>query len=445
MLTRLMVRNFKSIGEPGVDIELRPLTIFVGPNGGGKSSILEALAFLAQNVGSSTRELRTAGHLVEYPRLSAIAHRGDLSRRISIGLASSKTLDSYRLQLRPDTGEAAQGSVRVGHPTRLLVLEGDLRKGHVAYWTEGDKKHGLPGSNEMQVLGAVVTNALGLGKVTMQVPPSLRRATEGEGAVTHRPASSSKGNGEALDWWASVRDTYVSELHENLYLLSGMRGTVPAQISTSQEASWIGRNGEHVLVLLSRIGSLVYADVNERVQHWVSRFELAKVWAGVTASNVLAGQFVDPVLNLPLNLNLASQGSRQVLSVIVQLFWAKPGSIVMIEEPELSLHPEAQEKLPALFAAAIKDGKQVMITTHSRDLLMALTEAVKAGLPAKDIAVYEINKEPETGTVAHRLEVTEEGYVAGWVPSFVKVDKRMVERRIGKPGDKRRQRSNARN
>ena len=44
MLSRLVVKNFKSIGEPGVDLELKPLTILVGPNGSGKSSIFEAVA-----------------------------------------------------------------------------------------------------------------------------------------------------------------------------------------------------------------------------------------------------------------------------------------------------------------------------------------------------------------------------------------------------------------
>ena len=48
MLSRVVIKNFKSIGEPGVDLALKPLTLLVGPNGGGKSSILEAIAVTAQ-------------------------------------------------------------------------------------------------------------------------------------------------------------------------------------------------------------------------------------------------------------------------------------------------------------------------------------------------------------------------------------------------------------
>ena len=34
MLSRVKIQNFKSIGEPGVDLEFKPLTLLVGPNGG---------------------------------------------------------------------------------------------------------------------------------------------------------------------------------------------------------------------------------------------------------------------------------------------------------------------------------------------------------------------------------------------------------------------------
>ena len=37
MLKEVSISNFKSIGEPGIEgLELKPLTLLVGPNGGGK-------------------------------------------------------------------------------------------------------------------------------------------------------------------------------------------------------------------------------------------------------------------------------------------------------------------------------------------------------------------------------------------------------------------------
>ena len=34
MLSRAIIKNFNNIGEPSVDLELKPLTLLVGPNGG---------------------------------------------------------------------------------------------------------------------------------------------------------------------------------------------------------------------------------------------------------------------------------------------------------------------------------------------------------------------------------------------------------------------------
>lgn len=46
-LAKIMIRNFKCIND--LSIELAPLTIFVGKNGSGKTSILEAIALFAQS------------------------------------------------------------------------------------------------------------------------------------------------------------------------------------------------------------------------------------------------------------------------------------------------------------------------------------------------------------------------------------------------------------
>jgi energy-coupling factor transporter ATP-binding protein EcfA2 len=55
MLRRVRARNFKAIGDTGIDMELLPLTLLVGENGSGKSSILEAIGVFAQSALPSNR------------------------------------------------------------------------------------------------------------------------------------------------------------------------------------------------------------------------------------------------------------------------------------------------------------------------------------------------------------------------------------------------------
>ena len=52
VIKKVVIKNFKCIKE--LELELAPLTILVGPNSSGKSSILEALALMAQCAKSMT-------------------------------------------------------------------------------------------------------------------------------------------------------------------------------------------------------------------------------------------------------------------------------------------------------------------------------------------------------------------------------------------------------
>ena len=71
MLSKVKIGNFKSIEE--LELQLAPLTIFVGPNSSGKSNVLESIAILAQTTrleSSITRSLEGSlrhGAFIQYP------------------------------------------------------------------------------------------------------------------------------------------------------------------------------------------------------------------------------------------------------------------------------------------------------------------------------------------------------------------------------------------
>lgn len=84
MLTRLGVKNFKSIGDqPGVDLKLKPLTVLVGPNGAGKSSILQSLVLLRQSIRHGELNLQGPLKLGDF---SDVVFNHSLDRRISMNL-----------------------------------------------------------------------------------------------------------------------------------------------------------------------------------------------------------------------------------------------------------------------------------------------------------------------------------------------------------------------
>jgi predicted ATPase len=127
-------------------------------------------------------------------------------------------------------------------------------------------------------------------------------------------------------------------------------------------------------------------------------------------------------MNVNLNTTLAGFGSRQILSIITQIFWSEPGSVIMIEEPEISLHPENQVLLHELFSEAIAEDRQIICSTHSPFFVLALSRIVKRELlPLKDIAVYHVEKGKD-GTHIKPLKLNKHGFIVSGVPSFMKVE-----------------------
>lgn len=82
----------------------------------------------------------------------------------------------------------------------------------------------------------------------------------------------------------------------------------------------------------------------------------------------------------------AGSGEVAVASCVVQVLGAKDGTLLLLDEPEVSLHPGAQERLLAFLARMAKEKKiQVVFSTHSPHLISALPDdAIKTFYQAPD-------------------------------------------------------------
>lgn len=76
-------------------------------------------------------------------------------------------------------------------------------------------------------------------------------------------------------------------------------------------------------------------------------------------------------------------GLTYVLPILISLISAKPGDIIILENPEAHIHPAGQRKLGELIAQVGHKGVQVIVETHSDHIMNGIRIAVKKDLAHK--------------------------------------------------------------
>jgi hypothetical protein len=118
-------------------------------------------------------------------------------------------------------------------------------------------------------------------------------------------------------------------------------------------------------------------------------------------------------------------GISQVLPVVVESFYVAPHSTVIIEQPELHLHPRVQSELADLFVAAshaYQNGRnrctQFLIESHSEHFLQRLQRRIAEGkLKPEEVALY-FCEPGSQGSELHELQVNLYGDIENWPVDF---------------------------
>lgn len=82
-------------------------------------------------------------------------------------------------------------------------------------------------------------------------------------------------------------------------------------------------------------------------------------------------------------------GVSYLAKVLIACLRAKPGDVLMIENPEIHLHPAAQSRLGHFFCYIVKAGIQLIIETHCEHMLNRIRyEIFEETYPDKDFILY---------------------------------------------------------
>ncbi|KUO75234.1 MAG: hypothetical protein APF81_01145 [Desulfosporosinus sp. BRH_c37] len=142
----------------------------------------------------------------------------------------------------------------------------------------------------------------------------------------------------------------------------------------------------------------------------------------VTAKNTGSDNYVSLLFGDKATLHQTNvgYGVSFVLPIIVAGLIADKNSILVIENPELHLHPKAQSNLASFLAVVAASGVQVIIETHSEHVVNGFRKAVlneNNPLKSSDLSInyFEVNE------VCHiqKVELNEKAEITHWPCGFL--------------------------
>lgn len=398
MLQQIRLENFKGFKQAVVDFGR--IMVLIGPNGTGKSSISHALMVLRQSIGRDRLILN--GPLMNLGDFSDVLNKEATNMQVrigvSVGVADYKSLNipenasfSYDAYFSP---QVIGFDATISSPTEKHL---------VAKWKSGQAGSVEPRSLVRQDLpsGSVVELS---AKSDIARPFSISGGSHESGLEDEYEAFVEKIN--------ELISSIAIEL-DRVYYVPAIRGLERADYELVEQPTIDFRPGENAQ--LASTFAYKGKDIEEIVSTWAQ-----SITGSNLASELIPGRKVGiESYAVPEGIPLIGDGfgTNQLVQLLLTLAITPAKSLLDIEEPEIHLHPKAQEKLCDILVKTAKDeDKQIIVTTHSERILYSFVSAVRNGTLTRDeLAIYYFE---EKGEEPRRVEQDECGDIYDWGKNF---------------------------
>lgn len=417
MLTHLKLENFKIWRNTG-PIHLAPITLLLGTNSSGKSSLIQSLLLIRQTVKCDDPNLDlnlgnpdaddsvTLGQFKDLLCRHGAASETTLATQVGIefrwseqGQAESSTLFSARYSKGP-AGSAELAFLRLGKDGQGFNVQ--------------RRKRGI---YRLQLAGA--RNSL---RQSADFRPE--RSFAFSAATLNRL-------GERAEAIRFIGPALLDELSRIIYLGPVRRLAQRDYVWAGRLPAHIGDDGAKAVDALIASGVARQsakkrnqalpeeAKLFEQTIHWLKEMNLAEGLAIRALGGSARYELLIENDGQASNIKDVGVGVSQVIPVIVAALFAHPGHIVIVEEPESHLHPLAQSKLAELLAQVSKDRNvQFIVETHSEHLFRRMqTLIAKQLITPDDAAMYFVEREGKAARM-RPLVLDDFGTVKNWPPNF---------------------------
>lgn len=363
MISRLHIKNYKCLKNE--DMEFRPLTVLTGTNSSGKSSVLQAVLLLARNCNPKNRN-SMYDLLSEYQELPCEA---------------SLTLDGTEYRYSTDSDNNSDADILRWEDSLYFLTANRIGPEKIVKMSKEYKV----GENGEFLFGMFVK----IGYDQWEYVKDAELAAWGINTdVLLRPYILINEKSEDVDIDKAKK---LLEFEKTIHIIDKFikkKGVEDERIQNLMQK------------FIEKTDRYFHATCLKKQKSRTSIHSLVNLWLSYVTEvdiNIDGVQLGDGTAHIyftndetdvisPFNLG---SGMSYLAKVLILCFLAKPGDVVMIENPEIHLHPRAQSRLGEFFAFMAGKGIQLVIETHCEHLLSSLRYQVyKDRLRSDDVILY---------------------------------------------------------
>ena len=331
-ISRILIKNYRVFRDAKFE-GLSPLSVVIGANGTGKSTLFDIFSFLkdalAGNVHSAT--VKRGG----FRELKSRGGHGPIEIEVNYVGSSGEAL-FYSLWLTEDKGRT------------VVKFEGLLNYKY---------KHGGKESIVNFARGQGVA-----GKVSKDKPDGQPIPYE----LDDHSTLAIKALGQIRDFPLVVElRSLIEGWHISNFQIAGARAS--AEAGYAEHLSTLGDNVANVAHYLHENHPRQFRKVLEAMRARVPGVD--EVEAKVTEDGRLVLRFKDGSFKDPFIARHVSDGTIKIFAYLVLLHDPKPHPLIAVEEPENQLYPDMLGLLTEEFRDYARRGGQAFVSTHSPEFL----------------------------------------------------------------------------
>jgi hypothetical protein len=438
MLKTLRIQNFKGWKDTG-EIKLAPITLFFGANSSGKSSIGQFLMMLKQTAESTDRK-RTI-------------HTGDEESAVNLGSFKNITyMHDSQNELTFDYSWNPIEKIQLFQTGKLKDKKIEKIQFYCHLGT--DQKDNPYLKDFSYKLSSEDNQKITFALQLCEDPPNYGYdLVDGENCHFKRYKGRPWKTDVSLHFYGIPQDllnyyqnvdflTDINLQQERLFSRVFYLG--PIRQAPSYLYSWsgyepkeVGKTGKDTIAALLAGSSRKYIlsdhpKTSKTLQHIIAealqrmglidKFEVNSVSKVHQQYEVkIATKGSGELVNLPD----VGFGISQILPVVTELFYVPQNSVIVIEQPELHLHPKAQAELADIMIDAISAKEkhqnrniQLLIETHSEHFLRRFMRRLAENkIKMEQLKAYFVNRAQSPSTL-DELALNEYGEITNWPKDF---------------------------